>query len=283
MITGKTKPIGILGWPIEHSLSPHLHNTVFRELNLKYIYIPLPVHPLQLKEAIQGLKSMGFVGANVTIPHKVAVMEYLDEIHETAKKIGAVNTIVIKNGKAIGYNTDGDGFIRALKKNHVVLPNVHTILLGAGGAARSVICGLIYSGAKKITVASRDKKKTQDFVQSFSNEIEISAYGWQEEEFLKTFSSCDLLINSTPIGMSGHSQELLPVRWEKLSTAATVCDLIYNPPLTEFLAVARNRGHQIINGEGMLVEQAALAFEYWTGYTPDCQLFYNALQKVPKL
>lgn len=281
MINGKTQKIGIIGFPVEHSFSPILHNSVFNALNLNYTYIPLPVSSSKIKEAVQGLVALDFAGANVTIPHKVSIMEYLDEIHETARKIGAVNTIVIKAGKTIGYNTDGDGFLISLQNNNIILSNDYqAVLLGCGGAARSIACSLIDVGIKRITIAARNKQKASSLIESLPQKIELRALDWSSKGFEEVLVDCNLLVNCTPIGMSGHPQESLPVCWECLHPSCVVCDLIYNPPITNFLSTAQKRQHKIINGEGMLVEQAALAFGYWTGVNPDRHLFFNELKKI---
>ena len=265
MITGQTKTIGILGWPVGHSLSPLMHNAAFAAMELDYTYIPLPVHPDKLSQAVMGLKSMGFVGANVTIPHKVAIMPYLDELDVSAQLAGAVNTIVVKGGRCIGYNTDAQGFIQSLTSKHVTIKGKTAVIMGAGGAARAVVCGLIAHGIENILVGTRSAAKAQEFVKLFSEGPNIQGCDWQDPVFIDSFKQCDILINCTPIGMSSNNEVELPVNWQDLNPSAVVCDLIYTPPLTQFLADAQKQGHMIINGAGMLVEQGALAFELWTG------------------
>lgn len=265
MITGKTKLVGILGWPLGHSLSPIMHNAAFEALHLDYVYVPLPVPPDDLPQAVAGLKAFGFVGANVTIPHKVAIIPYLDELDFSAQLVGAVNTIVIKNGKCIGYNTDAQGFIQSLTAKYVTITDGAAVILGAGGAARAVVSGLITNGIRHITIGARDAVKAKEFVDLFPKNTNIQCCNWHESFFADQVRQCDILINCTPIGMSSHMEAQLPIDCKDLKTNAAVCDLIYNPPLTQLLASAKSRGHIIINGTGMLLEQGLLAFELWTG------------------
>ncbi len=265
MITGRTKKLGILGWPVGHSLSPLMQNAAFESLHLDYVYVPLPVEAKDLNQAVIGLKTLGFIGANVTIPHKVTIMPYLDEIDPSARIIGAVNTVVIKEGKCIGYNTDAQGFIQSLTAENVMIPGKSAVIMGAGGASKAVVCGLIQHGIDHITVGARNLIKVQEFVKGFSDFSNIEGYDWNESIFKNRIKNCDFLINCTPIGMSIDNKEDLPIVWDDVSTNIIACDLIYNPPITPFLASAQSHGNKIINGAGMLVEQGALAFELWTG------------------
>ena len=280
MITGKTQTIGILGWPVAHSLSPAMHNAAFADLALDYSYIPLPVHPDHLEQAIQGLKSMGFVGVNVTIPHKVTIMPFLDEIDPSAQLAGAVNTVVIKQGKTIGYNTDAQGFVLSLTTKDVTINNKTAVIMGAGGAARAVVCGLLAQGIKKIIIGTRSQLKAEDFVKTFPNRNNLQGCNWDEEIFRNEIRQCDILINCTPIGMEANSKETLPVQWQDVPKATLVCDLIYNPPLTPFLIAAQKHGHVIINGAGMLIEQGALAFELWTGKKAPRHIMFTTIAKL---
>ena len=279
MITGKTKIVGILGYPVGHSLSPSMHNAVFRALELDYIYVPLPVEPGQLGQAVSGLKAMGFVGANVTIPHKVSIMPYLDELDRSAELVGAVNTIVIKQGRCIGYNTDAQGFIQSLVAKNIAVNGKKVVIMGAGGAARAVVCGLIAQGINQIIIGTRNEDKAQEFVKLFPAGANIHGCDWRKEIFADAIEQCDILINCTPIGMSSSQEIQLPINWQNVKPTAVICDLIYNPPLTPFLAYAQSRGHLVINGAGMLVEQGALAFELWTGKSAPRDIMLETLAK----
>ncbi|MDD4600421.1 Shikimate dehydrogenase (NADP(+)) [bioreactor metagenome] len=274
MISGKTKLVGLIGHPVEHSISPAIHNSAFAAHGLDYAYLPLPVEPANLAAAIAGIKALSFAGANVTIPFKVDVMPYLDEIDSTARFIGAVNTIVIKNGKSIGYNTDAEGFIKSLQQKAIVIKNRNAVLLGAGGAARAVVCGLIGYGVSQITVLARNRDKAEQFAQSFENPT-IFGGAWDNDTAKKAMRSCHILINCTPLGMHPMIDNAPPLDWDNVASNAAVCDLIYNPTTTKFLATAAQSGYRTLNGEGMLVEQAALAFKLWTGQEAPRNVMYE--------
>lgn len=279
MITGKTKIIGILGWPVDHSLSPTMHNEAFAALALDYCYIPLPVPPTHLQQAVEGIKSMGFIGVNVTIPHKVTIMPYLDELDSSAKLVGAVNTIVIKNGKCIGYNTDAQGFIQSLLAKNITIKDKTAVIMGAGGASRAVVAGLIQHGIANIMIGARNVTKGQEFIKKFPDYHHLQSCDWQAEIFSNAIKECDLLINCTPVGMEVSHNASLPVNWQDVRPTVAVCDLIYNPPLTPFLIAAKQRGHVIINGAGMLIEQGALAFELWTGQQAPRHIMHAMITK----
>ncbi|MEN6413511.1 MAG: shikimate dehydrogenase [Veillonellales bacterium] len=274
-INGKTKIIGVMGWPIEHSLSPRMHNAAFAAAGLDYVYLPLPVQPDQSAAAITGLKALGFVGANVTIPHKVAVMQYLDDIDRSAQMVGAVNTIVIQQGRAIGYNTDAAGFIRSLQNRQITFAGGKAVILGAGGAARALVCGLIDHAVDTVIIGARDRVKAAGLAHLFRDYCNIYAYDWQQEAFNREMENCDLLIHCTPLGMFPNIAAEPPVNWPHVNPSAAVCDIIYNPSRTRFLEQAAARGHVVINGQGMLVEQGAAAFELWTGQPAPREIMYS--------
>lgn len=278
MLSGKTKLIGILGWPIEHSFSPAIHNAAFAALKLDYAYVPLPTQPEYLQQAIAGLKAMGFAGANVTIPHKVSVMDYLDDIDPLARVIGAVNTIKIKDGRTIGYNTDAEGFIQSLRNKNVELQNSEAAILGAGGAARAVVCGLLKHGIKQVSIGARSAEKATNFAHSFQSE-RVSGLSWDNENFDSVLADSELIVNCTPIGMSPLMDNEPPLNWRQVNRKAVVCDLIYNPLRTKFLIRAAELGHITVSGDGMLVEQGALAFELWTGINAPRHIMYDTLNK----
>jgi len=279
MITGKTKTVGILGYPVGHSLSPLMHNAAFNALELDYIYVPLPVEPDHLGQAVAGLKAMGVVGANVTIPHKVTIIPYLDELDRSAQLAGAVNTIVIRKGRCIGYNTDVQGFVQSLTAKNITIKGKNAVIMGAGGAARAVVCGLIEQGIDQIIIGTRNNLKAQEFVKLFPTGTHIQGCDWQKAMFIDAIRQCDIFINCTPLGMSTNNEVALPINWQDVKSNATVCDLIYNPPMTQFLTDAQSRGHMVINGASMLVEQGALAFELWTGETAPRNIMCEVLAK----
>ena len=178
IITGKTKNLGIIGCPVEHSLSPVMQNAALQELGLDYNYIAMPVLPENLGQAISGLKALGFCGINVTIPHKVNVIQYLDEIDQSARMVGAVNTIVISEEKLIGYNTDAGGYIKSLYNENVELKGKEVVLYGAGGAARAVIWGLLEQGVSSITIGARNVVKAKDLAEIFTDYGAVKALDW---------------------------------------------------------------------------------------------------------
>lgn len=283
MITGKTKNLGVMGWPIGHSLSPVLQNVALRAARLDYVYVALPVPPEGLSSAVAGLRAASFSGWNVTIPHKEAIIPYLDEVEEAARAIGAVNTVVNREGKLLGCNTDAAGFLEALLAKGFDPAGKRVILLGAGGAARAALWALMKRGARSILVAVRNEKKGRDFVASFrpydSAQI-LTAQAWEGEGFSAALAEAELVVNTTPLGMSPKIEEMPPVDFDRLSSKAFVYDIVYRPGETSFLREARHRGHETLNGEDMLVLQGAAAFSLWTGVKPDTELMKKELRSA---
>lgn len=278
-ISGTTHKVGLIGWPVGHSFSPEIHNAAFSYCQLDYVYVPLPVEPDQLGLAVQGLSALGFSGANVTIPHKIAVMEYLDVIDATARLAGAVNTIVVQQGKLIGYNTDARGFITALEQNGFAVQGKRVLLLGAGGAARAVLAGLAGSGVELVVVAARQADQAQQLVELFPT-VSVKSVLWSSPAFQQEVGQADFIIQATPIGMYPHCEAMPPLPIAQLKPAAVVCDLIYNPVTTKLLEQSAAAGHPVLSGLSMLVEQAALAFEYWIGQAAPRQTMGQAARKL---
>lgn len=264
-MTGKTANLGVIGHPIAHSLSPAMQNAGIQAAGLDYAYIAMPVQPEKLSCAVEGLRALGFCGFNVTIPHKQAVMAYLDEIQADARLIGAVNTVAIKDGKLIGYNTDMTGFIQAMKDRGFQPAGKNALLLGAGGAARAIICGLLKEGVKSLTIAVRNVVKAQNVAGCFADAMDIEVLDWHSQEFKAALARTQLLINSTPLGMAPKVDAMPPVDWTLVSEDAFVYDIIYTPAETLFLRTAREHGCNVLNGEAMLVGQGREAFRIWTG------------------
>ena len=224
----------------------------------------MPIAPEDLEKAVTGLKALNFTGFNVTIPHKVNIMQYLDEIDEMAKLIGAVNTVHIKDGKLYGYNTDAIGFINPLLKENVEIKDKTAVILGAGGACRAVVCGLIKQGIKNIILAVRNPAKAQLLANDFKDLVDIKVCDWHSEEFKQYLAQADLLVNTTPLGMEGNIDSKPPVDWESVKKSVFVYDIVYIPAETKFLQEAKEYGHKILNGERMLAEQGAAALHLWT-------------------
>ncbi len=277
MIKGTTKNLGVMGWPITHSLSPVLQNAAIEKTGLDYVYISLPVPPQKLREAVAGLKAMNFAGWNVTIPHKQAIMAELDEVAEDARIIGAVNTVVNRAGHLTGYNTDHIGFIQPLLAEGFEPGDKDVTLLGAGGAARAVIFGLLRAKVRRVTLGVRNPQKAEKLAKEFSAYGDIRVLHWEDEAFGKHLSETDLLVNTTPLGMYPKVEGMAPVDWDKLKKTALVYDIIYTPALTRFLREAKEHGYTVINGEGMLAGQGAASFALWTGVQPDLALMKKAL------
>ncbi len=247
----------VIGDPIAHSLSPKIHNFFLKELGIEGDYQAICVKKDELQQAVKDLINQGFAGFNVTIPHKEKIFEMCDELDETAKLTGAVNTVVItKEKKLLGLNSDVSGFLKNLQncQPDFELKNKTCFVVGAGGAARAVVFGLIKSGVKKIYLTNRTPKNL------------FEAEFLSKENFEKKLSECDLLVNSTSLGMSG--QEPLILDLSRLNQSAIVYDIVYKPLETELLKLAKVRGNKIVTGIGMLVEQALVGFEAWFGQKP---------------
>lgn len=254
---------GVFGDPIRHSRSPIMLNRAFQEAGINAVYAAFHVRPDELGDAIRGIRALGYRGINVTIPHKVEVMQYLDEIDEGARIVGAVNTIVNESGKLIGYNTDGIGYVRSLKEETgIELKGKSVLLLGAGGAARGVAYALAKEGAGRIYIANRTKERALELADTISSYTE--AIGLGMDELGHVVDEVEFVLNTTSAGMHPHVDEL-PLPLELLRSHHLVSDLIYNPRITRFLREAEARGARIHGGLGMFIYQGAFAFEYWTG------------------
>jgi shikimate dehydrogenase len=256
---------GVIGDPIRHSKSPVMLNRAFRETGVNGVYAAFHVKPERLGEAIAGLRAFGFRGLNVTIPHKIEVMAHLDEIHEGARAIGAVNTIVNEDGRLIGYNTDGIGYVRSLKEEaEPELAGKKILVLGAGGASRGILWALNRENPSAVWLANRTWDKARELADSFaqSQASRISPIRW--EELRDVGAEADIVINTTSVGMSPNVADT-PIDPSWLKPDAVASDLIYNPLTTAFLQQAQERGCRIHGGLGMFIYQGAYAFEYWTG------------------
>lgn len=278
--SGKTKNLGIFGYPVAHSFSPSMQNAALQAANLDYAYIAMPIAPENLSAAVMGLRAMNFRGVNVTIPHKQAIMQHLDEINEDARIIGAVNTVVNDNGHLTGYNTDVIGFIDAMKDKGFSPAGKNAVMLGAGGAARSIIWGLIKEKVNSITIGVRNVPKVQPLADYFQKYIPITLLDWNDDTFKDKLRSADLLINATPLGMAPNINAAPPVDWDCVPPSALAYDIIYTPAETMFLRTAREHGCQTLNGEGMLVGQGAESFRLWTGAEPDQTLMAAVLRQM---
>ncbi|MGY4310174.1 shikimate dehydrogenase [Bradyrhizobium sp. USDA 4369] len=257
---------GVIGMPVAHSRSPTIHNFWLNAHGLRGAYVPLAVQPERLKDALAGLVALGFRGCNVTMPHKQTAMPLLDRVNETARRIGAVNTIVVEaDGTLSGFNNDGNGFVQSLRdaKPGWRADEGPILLLGAGGAARAVVVALLENGARDIRIANRTAEKAHAIAAEFGPAI--STLPWDDRS--RAVADVALLINSTDRGMIG--KPALEIDLAQLSARTLVADLIYTPLETPFLADARKRGCTTVNGLGLLLNQARLAFQAWFGVLPD--------------
>jgi len=271
-LTGRTHTFCLIGHPVEHSMSPTMWNPALQELRLEYVYVAFDVPPDQLKEAINGIRALGIKGANVTIPHKENVMRFLDEIDPFAQKLGAINTIKNEDGYLKARNTDADGARKSLLDAGCTISGKKILMIGAGGVARA-LCFVLSEQAEKIvlldiieekanTLANEVKEKMNaDVIGKISNESTI-------EEDLK---SADILINATPIGMHPKT-DTTPVPKKFLHPDLFVFDVVYNPLETKLLKEASELGCETLSGLDMLVNQGVIAFEWWTGKSPNAEL-----------
>ncbi|MEH2037204.1 shikimate dehydrogenase [Nostoc sp.] len=273
-ITGKTKLLGVIGHPVEHSLSPVMHNAALAQLvediaqlGLDYVYLPFPIEPQNLEVAIAGFAAVGVVGFSVTIPHKQAIIPLLSEITPLAQTIGAVNTVSRQNNQWVGTNTDIEGFIAPLQTTYKQdWSQKVAVILGNGGAARAVVAGCIQLGFAQIHVVGRNMQRLQEFRNSWSNSSladKFQVHQW--EELPKLIPQANLLVNTTPIGMYPKVDES-PLSVEEvanLPTGAIAYDLIYIPKPTQFLQQAEKQGAIAIDGLEMLVQQGVAALKIW--------------------
>lgn len=258
-VHGGTRVLGVIGWPVAHSLSPVIHNAAFRALAMDRVYVPLPVAPDGLARAIEGLRSLGFEGANVTMPHKEQSADLADELSDDARLLHAVNTLVLSERTVMGENTDVIGFERFLRDDTEFDPDgAEALILGAGGAARAVALALARCGASSVTVAVRDIAGAAALVEIMDGtHARVEPVEFRAAEA----RTADLVVNATPIGSDGRSMPPLP----KLGGAVTVVDLLYDPARTPWRAAAERAGARSYGGLGMLLHQAAASFQRWTG------------------
>lgn len=283
IVRGTTKLIGLIGRNIAYTLSPLMHNTMFRTMGLDYVYVPLPVEPEHLKDAIAGIKALNFVGVNVTIPYKEEVIPLLDWISDDARDIGAVNTVKVEDDSTLsGYNTDVYGFLQSVKEELNFVPQDKRILvIGAGGAGRAIATGCVKEGAKRVVLVDIISEKLENLKKdllSLSPTTEIVGYLPNETEKIETeLSNIDLVANATPIGM--NPQDKPPIPLNSLNKQAVVFDAIYAVKETATMRSARLAGcSAAINGIGMLVHQGAKGFELWTGKKPDTKLMRKVVE-----
>lgn len=264
-ITGKARLAGVIGWPVAHSRSPQLHGYWLRHHGINGAYVPLPVRPGELTDALRALPKLGFVGANLTVPHKQAALPVLDIVDELARRIGAVNTIVVDADRGlIGTNTDAFGFIENLRDGapRWRAQDGPALVIGAGGAARAVCVALLDAGVGDVRIVNRTQARAQAVAETLGGTIR--APPWRERQ--EAADGAALLVNATTLGMDG--QPPLEFDLASLPAAAVVSDIVYTPLETPLLAAAQARGHVVVDGLGMLLHQARPGFEAWFGIAP---------------
>lgn len=257
---------GLMGWPVAHSRSPTIHSHWIAQHGLWGSYVLLPVQPERLQAAMRGLPALGFAGCNVTVPNKVNAMAFMDELHPSAQRIAALNTIVVRpDGSLYGMNNDGVGYIQSLRDAD---PTWHgdagpALVLGAGGAARAIVVGLLDEGAPEVRITNRTLERAQALAADFGERVKVIPWDARNA----AMQGVALLVNTTTQGM--HGQSALDVVLDHLPVSAMVSDAVYIPQETPLLEAARLRGHRTVNGLGMLLNQARPAFHAWFGVMPE--------------
>jgi len=276
-ISGRTRVCGIVGDPVEHSLSPLMHNAAFQELNLDFVYVAFRVKKSRLREAILGARSLDVHGLNVTMPHKNAVIKYLDETDPTARSIGAVNTILNDKGRLIGYNTDGAGALKALKENGVGLDGKKLLLLGAGGAGKA-IAFYVTREVEELKILNRTTQKAKELAEVLRKKFgkKIDGNSLSAKIIKEELEDADILINATSVGMRPDvDRSLVDPSW--LRPDLCVMDIVYNPIETKLAKDAGLTGAKVVSGIEMLVYQGAASFEIWTNHQAPVKVMKEAV------
>lgn len=264
-LSGRARVAGVIGWPVAHSLSPRLHGFWLDRYGIDGAYVPLPVRPAVIARSIRGLADLGFAGANVTLPHKEAAVAAVDSVSEQARRIGAVNTVIVHADNGLhGDNTDGYGFLENLRSG---APDWQpssgpAMLLGAGGAARAVCVALLDAGVPEVRLSNRNADRALALARVTGGPVSVLPW----ERTADALADCAMLVNATSLGMAGHPA--LPLSLERLPATAVVTDLVYTPLKTALLGAAERRGNLTVDGLGMLLHQARPGFAAWFGIEP---------------
>jgi len=279
-IDTQTRTLGVIGWPVEHSLSPAMHNAALREMGLNWAYLAFAVEPERVAEAVAAVRGLGLVGLNVTIPHKQAVAGLMDELDDAASALGAVNTIVRSEDRLIGFNTDGPGFLRSLQERGHTVEGRRVAIIGAGGAARSVAYATARAGAASIDLLNRTAEKAEAvarLAQEKGTARRVNTSGLEGERAREAVSSADVVVDCTSVGMYPNVNEgpVVPGQW--LRPGQVVVDLTYNPRETTLLRAALEQGAEVVDGTGMLVHQGAISLLHWSGREAPVEVMREAL------
>ncbi len=264
-LTGKTRIAGVFGWPVDHSRSPRLHGYWLREFGIDGAYIPFATHPAKLEQGIRALQALGFRGGSITLPHKERALGFVDALTPVAKRIGAINMLVVReDGAILGDNSDGFGFIANLRQFHPGWRSAAgpAVLLGAGGAARAIVVSLLDEGVPGIRLVNRTTRRAEEIAEAVGGPIEVISWDARAD----ALKDAALLVNSTNLGMAGQAP--LDLDLAHLPTGAVVYDIVYVPLMTELLKAAQARGNRIVDGIGMLLHQARPGFKAWFGPDP---------------
>ncbi len=282
-LTAHTRLVGIIGWPVKHSLSPSMHNAAFAARGMDWAYVPLPVSPKWVKEAVLGLRALGFRGANVTVPHKEQVIPFLDHLTPEAQAIGAVNTIVVEeDGRIWGTNTDADGFLNDLLAHDVQVEGEPVLVLGAGGAARAVVYALARAGAR-VTIANRTLGRAVELARQIHMVLPGASFRVVEfsaESLTREAEAHTILVNATSVGMWPDVEASPWPSSTGFGRIKVVYDLVYRPRLTRLLRDAQAWGCRVIDGLGMLVRQGAESWRLWTGQVPPVDIMRQAVEEA---
>jgi len=276
VIWGKTRVCGVIGDPIEHTLSPTIHNAAFDQLKLDFVFLAFRVKAADLENAIRGMRGLAIHGLNVTMPHKSTVISFLDEVDATVQFLGSANTILNKDGKLSGFNTDGVGALKALRENGVALSEKKMLLLGAGGAAKAIAFSLAKE-VGELAILNRAAEKAKELAETLGRMFnkKVVGGGLSSDAIAKNLRDSDILINATSVGMKPNlTQSLVAPQWLKSDLA--VMDIVYNPVETKLAKDAKAAGAKVISGVEMLIYQGAASFEIWTGCSAPIEIMRRA-------
>jgi shikimate dehydrogenase len=280
-VHGTTTVVGLFGYPVRHSCSPEMQNAAFAELGLDWVYVCFEVAPEDLPRAVASIRALGLAGVNVTIPHKRAAAGLVDEVDEAAVALDAVNTIVNRDGRLLGYNTDAPGFIRSLEEADATVEGKRVVVFGGGGGARGVAYAVARAGASSLTILNRTPSKAAAVAALVNRAVDGYLCVWRplaDEANRGVVEAADVLIDTTDVGMHPHvdADPIVPEAW--IQPGQVVVDITYHPPDTVLLRAARRRGARVVDGLGMLVHQGAIAQSLWTGRPAPAATMRRALE-----
>jgi shikimate dehydrogenase len=275
-ISGKTRVCGVIGDPIEHTLSPTIHNAAFNHLNLDFVFLAFSVKAAELENAMRGMRGLGIHGLNVTMPHKGTVIAYLNDVDSTVKFLGSANTILNKDGKLHGFSTDGAGALKAFRENGVELSDKRVLLLGAGGAAKALAFSLAKE-VEELVVLNRAAEKAKKLAEAIGRTLnkKVVGDGLSPDVLAENLRDSDVLINATSVGMHPEANQSI-VPSQLLRSDLTVMDIVYNPVETKLARDAKAAGAKVISGVEMLIHQGAASFEIWTGRSAPIEIMRRA-------